>query len=567
MASQPRIHLGQLRLPATLDNLRIVAFFIQGIGNRLGLSETCLFDVELAVEEATTNIINHAYEHQTDGDVQLSIDQQGDILHIQLTDWGEPLNPKNVKPYDPHAPIETRIKGGMGLHFIHSLMDDVHRAIGESGENQLQLQKIIRRAAPTRNQDIQAFSALQTISAVMTADVDLDDLLNLIVQKLVETIDAERGTLYLVDQDQQECYSHVFTNVEKMVSEIRVKLGHGIAGTVAQTGETLNITDAQHHPLFTDEYDRQTGFHTQTILAVPMRNPQQEVIGVVQLLNKRSGAFTTADARLLTAMASQAAISIEHGRLYEQALQQQALAQELETARMIQQSFLPEYVPDIEGWDVAAFWQPMEGVAGDFYDFHRLDNHRLALIIADVSGKGIPAALFMALTVTVLRFAMEAGLSPLKMITNANQLMLSQQRSRLFVTVFVGYLNQQDGTLDYVSAGHNPPLLYRAADQTLEALHAKGVAAGVFATAQYEQKQTTLAHGDILVLYTDGITEIINDAEEEFSEERLGTVLATHADTSATEIAHAIITAIHTFAGGQASFDDETLMVIKRAKD
>ena len=171
-----------------------------------------------------------------------------------------------------------------------------------------------------------------------------------------------------------------------MLREVRIKIGEGVAGQVAATGEVLNIPSAYDDPRFMRDFDQATGFRTHTILAAPMRNPQQKIIGVVQLLNKRGGSFAERDERLLTAMATQAAISIENARLYAQEMEQRLTNQELETARTIQRSFLPQAVPQYPGWDIGAFWRPIREVAGDFYDFYPLPNRRLAIVIADVSG-------------------------------------------------------------------------------------------------------------------------------------------------------------------------------------
>lgn len=560
-------HLGNLRVDATRDNLRTISFFVHGIAQRLEISEQALFDIELAVEEAATNIINHAYGEQNQQQMELHARLDGDRLMIILTDWGIPFDPANVKPFDIHAPIESRIHGGMGLHFIYNLMDKVERETAtQPGEpNRLILTKIIQRTPRQRlRHPNRELSALQTVSEVMTAGVSLDEMLSIIVNKLVETIGAERGTLYLIDEATQECYSRVLAETENDLTEIRLKIGEGIAGTVAKTGEILNIPDAHAHPLFNPDVDLRSGYLTKNILAVPIRNPAQKVIGVVQLLNKADGMFTQADARLLTAMASQAAISIENARLQEQVLQQRLIERELQTARDIQQSFLPESVPEIEGWDIAAFWKPMEGVAGDFYDLYPLADGRLALVIADVSGKGIPSALFMALCVTMLRFGMSMGMPPKQMIDRANQLIIQQQRSRMFATIFVSYLHLQTGAMQYISAGHNPPMVYRAARDTMEYINAKGVAVGVFEQAKYEEKFLIVEPHDVFVLYTDGITEIINEDEEEFDETRLESVIRTYADQPAQVIAAKIIEACHVFAGNMQSFDDETLLVVKR---
>lgn len=562
--------LGELRVEARRENLRIISHFIHGVAQRLMLTDKVLFDIELAVEEAATNIINHAYSAGFQGDILIHAAQNDDVMHISLTDWGRPLNPDDVKPFDIHAPVETRIKGGMGLHFIHTLMDEIERSTApEPGlPNTLKLSKHIERMRPGLRPPsaVQELNAMRTISEVMTSNIELDELLSLILNKLVATVHAERGTLYLIDEEKGELWSKVLLEDCGTLSEIRLKIGEGIAGYVAATGETVNIPDAYADPRFNRSFDQSSGFRTRSMIATPMFNPQQKVIGVVQLLNKQDGPFTWRDERLLAAMTSQAAISIENARLYEQEIQQRLINQELKTAYAIQASFLPDKIRQYEGWDIEAIWQPVRNVAGDFYDFSDLDDGRLAIVIADVSGKGIPAALFMALSVTVLRFGMSLNLPPDEVTRRSNELIIADQRSRMFATTFVAYLDLQTGEMQFASGGHNPALLYRAQTQTCEYLDASGVAIGIFKEAEYSLQTAQLSYGDVLMLYTDGITEVINDDEEEFGEDRLEALLKAHADRPAQEVSDIVLQEIAAFSQNRDPFDDATLVVVKRIR-
>lgn len=561
--------LGELRVQARQENLRLISHFVQGIGQRLALSDRALFDLELAIEEAATNIIHHAYPGERQGHLLISASETGDFVQVTLTDWGVPLDPSKVKPFDIHAPVEARIKGGMGLHFIHALMDSVERTTSaELGQpNTLRLVKLIERAEAGGSvmSPVQELNAMRSVSEVITSNIKLDDLLNLILSKLVTTINAERGTLYLVDEERGELWSRVLLQDAGPLSEIRLKMGEGIAGHVAATGAVLNIPDAYADPRFNPQFDKVSGFHTRTILTAPMLNPQQKVIGVVQLLNKKDGAFTFRDERLLTAMAAQAAISIENARLYQQEIQQQLINRELETAHSIQASFLPDRIPALAGWDIGALWRPIRSVAGDFYDFHALADGRWGVVIADVSGKGIPAALFMALSVTVLRYGMSINLPPDEVLRHANEMIISEQRSRMFATAFVGYLTPASGEMLFACGGHNPPLWYRAATGTVDYVTAQGVAVGIFKEAEFALDRLRLGPGDIFVLYTDGITEVLNSDEEEFGEDRLEALIRQHTALPAQDLADRILETINDFSAEQELSDDATLVVIKRA--
>jgi serine phosphatase RsbU (regulator of sigma subunit)/anti-sigma regulatory factor (Ser/Thr protein kinase) len=562
------ISLGELRLPAILENVRTVSYFIHGIGQRLQLSDENLFELDLAVEEAAVNIVQYAYPGDRAGDMLVCAQTGDDVVQVTLTDWGIPLDPADVKPFDIHAPVATRINGGMGLRLIHSLMDDVVRKTNpqSGGPNTLTLRKHVERieSGEHRPSTLRELNAIRTIIEFMASNKDLDELLELVINELVETIGADRGTLYLIDKAQGELFSHVLQKDTGALREIRLEIGQGVAGHVAATGQVMNIQDAYGDSRFMRSFDQVTGYRCHTILAAPMRNPQQEIIGVVQLLNKKGGPFTSRDERLLTAMAAQAAILIENARLYAQEIQQRLINQELETARAIQKSFLPQEIPQYAGWDIAAFWRPVREVAGDFYDLYPLPDGRLAVVVADVSGKGVPGALFMALSVTVLRFAMGLNFTPGELLDRANQAIISDQQSKMFATAFVGYLDLQSGSLDFASAGHNPPLLCRPARCRCEYLTASGVAMGLFGGAEYAGETVTLADGDILVLYTDGITEVINAHEEEFGEERLQALIVQNGSRPAMELAELITEAVAAFAQDQGAYDDETMVVIKR---
>ena len=447
-------------------------------------------------------------------------------------------------------------------------MDSVTRIPGlKLGDaNKLVLSKRIEQDQPGmhRASSTQELNAVLNIGQVMASSIELDRLLERIINELVHVMDAEGGTLYLVDEDAGELFSRVLLEDTEQLREIRVKIGEGIAGDVARRGEIMNIKDVSKHPSFNQAFDRMTGYETRNMLVVPMRDRHAKIIGVIQLVNKRRGHFTRRDERLLTAMAAQAAISVENARLYAQEIEQQLINQELETARRIQRSFLPQTWPQHRDWDIAAHWRPIREVAGDFYDFYATPDGRLAIVVADVSGKGVPAALFMALSVTVLRFAMSLGLTPAEMMNHANRAILQGQQSKMFTTAFVGYLDFDSGVMQFASAGHNPPLLYHDNTGDFDYLTVPGVAMGVFEEARFVEKRVNIAKGNILVLYTDGITEAINDEEEEFGETGIERVVTQFAARTAQEIVDMIIKSVSEFAEDRGVFDDETLIVIKR---
>ncbi|MEI7434896.1 MAG: SpoIIE family protein phosphatase [Methanomicrobiales archaeon] len=241
---------------------------------------------------------------------------------------------------------------------------------------------------------------------------------------------------------------------------------------------------------------------------------------------------------------------------------------ELQIAAEIQQSFLPETLPDIRGFDIAARSVMAKEVGGDFFDVIPfevipLEMGKYGLLIADVSGKGVPAALFMALSRIVVRVNALWHRDPATAIGFANDIITQDSKAGMFVTLFYGSLSEKDRTLTYVNAGHNPPIMYRCRSKTFEELMPTGIFLGGLEHQVYSSRTIEIGAGDIIVLYTDGITESINGEEEMFGEDRLRSIIREHTGLSAIGILEKILEAVNSFAVGQPQFDDITLMVIK----
>jgi serine phosphatase RsbU (regulator of sigma subunit)/putative methionine-R-sulfoxide reductase with GAF domain len=276
---------------------------------------------------------------------------------------------------------------------------------------------------------------------------------------------------------------------------------------------------------------------------------------------------------ILTGIASQAAIAVENYRLLQEAAEQERLKQELDVARRIQVSFLPESCPTVPGWELAAVWRSAREVGGDFYDFIPLpprgeqpgaEQGRIGVVIADVADKGVPAALFMALSRTLVRTIAMDGRAPAAAIARANDLILADARSDLFVTVSYAILNPNSGQVEYVNAGHMPPLLVRAADGSSEELRTHGMALGVLPDIHFEDRTTQLDPGDILVFYTDGVIEASTEHQEMFGRDRLCEVVSAHRGEVAVQLVQSIDEVIAAFVGDTPQFDDFTLVVAKR---
>ena len=236
---------------------------------------------------------------------------------------------------------------------------------------------------------------------------------------------------------------------------------------------------------------------------------------------------------------------------------------ELKIAHDIQMSFLPERLPEVPGFELAALSLPAKEVGGDFYDAIPLPGGRTAFVIADVSGKGVPAALFMALSRTVLRANSLIPRSARDAVTEANMLIAEDAKSGMFVTLFYAVADPGKKTLTYVNAGHNPPLLFRPGSGRPTGLKGTGIILGVMPEAEYGEETIHLVSGDLVLLYTDGVTEAINPDEEQFGEERLIETASASLDLPPAEIVERVRDAVMAFSGDEPQFDDLTLMILR----
>ena len=267
---------------------------------------------------------------------------------------------------------------------------------------------------------------------------------------------------------------------------------------------------------------------------------------------------------LLWGIAQQASLAIQNDLLNKEMLDRQRLEREFQLAREIQQTFLPEHIFDLAGWEMDVHWETARQVGGDFYDYFFLDDGRLAFVIADVSDKGLAASLYMAVTRTLLRAAAEEFTSPAQTLEHVNDLLLKNSQNGLFVTTFYGILSLDDGQLIYTNAGHNPPVVLRQQQNDIHMLKKGGIALGALPDIQLQQHETVLVPGDCLLLFTDGLTEAFNLEDQMYGDDRLMQLLGNLIGKSAASIL-AALRADHTnFLDGAPLSDDTTMLAIYR---
>jgi serine phosphatase RsbU (regulator of sigma subunit) len=295
---------------------------------------------------------------------------------------------------------------------------------------------------------------------------------------------------------------------------------------------------------------------------------KQEPLGGICLIQSSYGYLdiSTNLRPALEVLAAQIALALNAADVFNQSLAHQAVAQELAFAGKIQASFLPEQIPSIAGWQLAAQLIPARETSGDFYDLIPLPNGCLGIVVADVTDKGFGAALFMALSRTLIRsYSIQYPSDPVRVLWETNQRILMDSQSDLFVTTFYGTLNPVSGELKYANAGHNPPYLFISGDDIpSRTLKATGVPLGVLQDRSWEQAAIGIEPKSVLVLYSDGITEAQNSAGEFFGEKRLQRVIAKNLDRSAEDLQKAIFSAIKEFVSEAPQSDDLTLVVVGR---
>lgn len=419
----------------------------------------------------------------------------------------------------------------------------------------------LERQTDQSSREIHRLRRLIEAAKILNSTLDLAGLLEVILETALGLVEGDRGTVYLVDRERQELWSRVLKGDQHI--EIRMPTGSGIAGYVAATGDTLNIPDAYFDTRFNPEIDRKSGYRTRSILCMPMKNKDGVIVGVFQLLNKRTGVFTRDDESILDALSVHAAIALENARLHEQEREKIAMEKDIHAAREVQMMMLPKRIPEIPGYDLAATTIPAKEVGGDLYDFMSRDSRRLAVWLGDVSGKGLAASLLMASTQAILRDQSQSVSSTVDCITRSNSLLHESTSPEKFVTLFYAVINIAAGTISYCNAGHERPYLV-SADGSSRRLDAGGVVLGIVEEFPFQEETIPFTPGEFFAVFSDGISEAVNARNEQFGEERIEAVLRMHRGLPAAEIRDRLIAAVREHAAGAPQADDITVVVVKR---
>ncbi|MGH9316696.1 MAG: PP2C family protein-serine/threonine phosphatase [Thermoanaerobaculia bacterium] len=396
--------------------------------------------------------------------------------------------------------------------------------------------------------------SLYDLGLSLGGQLDLATLGDEVLFRSISLTDARAGTLVLLHDDGSVLLERSLGGEligRERVASWELPEGEAVINNHAATAPTAGIRLSSG----------------EKCLAVAISVPGRR-LGVLAVADKesRDGGvldFTPTDARLLSLFAAQAAAAIETARLHREAIEKERIERELELAAAIQREILPRSLPEVPGVELAAGNLPTRHVGGDYYDFFPLSRGRLAFLVADVSGKGVPAALLVSTVHAAVHLQIDEAKTIADLVARIDRHLQRYAATRKFLTLFFGLLEPDSGLLHYVSAGHNPALLVRRSGE-IARLASTGVPVGMLPNSTWREETVVLERGDLFCVYTDGVTEAGNESEEEFGLERLSALLASAGGRPAQELCDSVFARVAEFASGMPQYDDQTLLLLRR---
>lgn len=468
----------------------------------------------------------------------------------------------------------TMWTGALGSDDFRVRVLEVHSAAPIGDGVRAQLDMLARFAAVVlalaeRRGAMEELSSIIEATKKLNSTLDLGELIHIILQIATRQTEAERGTVFLVDQERGEIWSLVGLGLDQHV--IRMPVDRGIAGWVAREGTAVRLEDAYADPRFEPEFDKKLGFTTRRLMCLPIRNEAGVIVGVLQLLNKPE-AFTAEDEAFLDALSAHVALALEKAQLHRERVEKEKLERDLSLAREIQAGLLPDVPPEWPGVRIAVSHRASQMVGGDYYDFLPVQADgkcALLLVVADVEGKGAASALVMA-NVQAMLHALADHAGPLEKlpatindkILNTGRASFGAGRATKYLSMFLAQVEDGGRRLRYVNAGHVPPAVVRA-DGRHEWLEAGGMIVGLLPDQEFECGEVALANGDLLVACTDGITEAMDAQGTEFTRLRLAEMVSALRAETPEKIVEGVVREVETHSRGGIYEDDRVLLVMK----
>ena len=408
---------------------------------------------------------------------------------------------------------------------------------------------------------VEELAILNDIATAITSTQSLEKIIEQIVQRCIKHLKVEQGVVMLLDElDTEKPFQTMIRQQDSTQNILPYRFDSQVTGWMLKNKSPLVINNFKNDSRF--KFAEEIDLPVKTLLSVPM-SLKGKMIGLLTLFNKKSeSGFSSDDQRLLSIIAAQSAHVIEHARLLQKEQELFKMEEEFRMAKDIQLNILPKKIPLIEGYDIFAINIPAHQVGGDYYDFINLSDNRIALCLGDITGKGLPAAMLMANLQATLRGQALTQNNVCDNIKNSNVLLLNSTSENRFATLFYAELNYAKHTLTYCNAGHDAPFNFK--QNVITRLSEGGLLLGCFDFVVFEQVSKQIEPGELLVIFSDGVTEAMNENNEEFGEEKLISIIKSNQDLKAKDLIDKIVTEVKAHSSKVEQSDDITLMVIKR---
>lgn len=402
---------------------------------------------------------------------------------------------------------------------------------------------------------------LNDVATAISSVQSVEEIIDQVVLKCIRHLAVEEGTVSLLEKgSENQIFQTMVRHKDSTGTKLPFRMDAGLKGWMLKNRTALLSNDFKNDDRF--QFLTHDELTFTSILCVPLI-VKGDLIGYLAVFNKKGTEFSNEDKRLLSIIGSQSAQILENARLLEEEKTLLALQSELQVAGEIQRKLLPDKPPEFPGFEMFAINIPAKSVGGDYYDFLPLDNNRLAFCIADITGKGMPAAMLMANLQATFRSQVLIDEECIICMTRTNKLLFRNTDSNKFATMFYGILDLETAVLDYSNGGHDQPLLFQN-NRYSETLETTGLIVGIFEDSEYTQASIQIEPGNLLLLFSDGITEAMNSDHEMYGTEPLKNLVQENLKKPVSEIGSMILEDIRKHAGGTTQSDDITLMLIKR---
>ncbi len=397
----------------------------------------------------------------------------------------------------------------------------------------------------------------------ISSQLNPDEVLKLVLEQISQLLDAEAGSIFLINEKTEKLELKVATNLSKKeIEKIKVPLGQGLAGFVAAKNQLVNITDVSKDERFYSHIDSITGFKTKNILTVPLKT-SEKIVGVIQALNKKNGDhFSEEDEILLTEFARLVGLTLEKVWFLSQLIEKQTIETDLKIASKIQESLLPKNELKFNNVLIKGFYKPAKYISGDYFDFFIINENEVLIVLGDVAGKGAQASLIMASIKAYLSAAIESKLDFNIIANNLNKFLAFNTPFDKFVTLFLGLINFNENFVQYFNCGHEPGLIINSKKE-IKYLPSNNIMMGVLDDFEYIPSSLAFDNDSFLFIYTDGVTEANNKNNERFGTENLINILLDNYKNP-LKIFEILPESINKFSDGLDQFDDITFLMVIR---